>query len=289
MKLYIIGNGFDLAHGLPTNYQDYCDYLVKHDETWFISMLEYYFGNVSQHPHNILWSHLEKALGIYNVNDIYDYLKEGHSLDEDHVQQYVDEVEAEVQYHFVEICHKFNETFTNWCRSIDLTCAKRPNSFSFVDDDLFLTFNYTDTLEKVYGLDELQILHIHGRASKGEKLIVGHNNPAKMPLGIVDDFLDNTTNIRAIVETINNLVKKTDRIIAENQTFFTRLAGVDEVMVYGHSIEDVDMPYFEKVKQNVDNNANWKFSYHKENEVDNKNNVAKQLGIDAGHYLLFNV
>lgn len=54
MKLYILGNGFDLAHGMPTKYQDYYDYLVKQGETWFIRMLEYYFGNVSRHPHNIL-------------------------------------------------------------------------------------------------------------------------------------------------------------------------------------------------------------------------------------------
>ena len=289
MKLYILGNGFDLAHGLPTNYHDYYDYLVKQEETWFIKMLEYYFGNVPQHPHNILWSQLEKALGIYDVNDIYDYLKEDHTLDEDHVSQYVGEVEAEIQYHFVEICHKFNETYTDWCQSIDLSGITRQKNFSFVDDDLFLSFNYTDTLEKVYGLDDMQILHIHGRASKGDELIVGHNNPAKMPLGIVDDFLDNTANIRAIVDTINNLVKNTGRIIAENNTFFTGLANVDEVVIYGHSIEEVDMPYFEKVKQSVKSNANWKFSYHNENEVGHKNDVAKRLGMGAGHYTLFNV
>lgn len=220
------------------------------------------------------------------MNDIYDYLKEGHALDEDHALQYVGEVEAEVQYHFVEICHKFNETFADWCQSIDLTGTTRQKNFSFVDDDLFLTFNYTDTLETVYGLDEMQILHIHGRASEGDELIVGHNNPAKMPFGIVDDFLDNTANILAIVESINNLVKNTGLIIAENQSFFTGLIGVDEVVVCGHSIEVVDMPYFEEVKQSVDNNTNWKFSYYKENEIDHTSDVAKQLGIDAGHYML---
>lgn len=289
MKLYILGNGFDLAHGLPTKYNDYYDFLVKQHETWFIRMLEYYFGNDTQHPHNILWSQLEKALGIYNVNDIYDYLKEDHTLDEEHVSQYVGEVEAEVQYHFVDICYKFNVTFSDWYQSIDLAGATRQKNFSFVNDDLFLTFNYSDTLEKVYGLDEMQVLHIHGRASKGDELIVGHNNPATMPNGIEDDFLDNTANICAIVETINKLVKNTGRIISENQIFFANLADVDEVEVYGHSIEDVDMPYFEKVKQSVDSKANWKFSYHKEIEVDHKNDIAKQFGIDAGHYMLFKV
>lgn len=29
MKLYIIGNGFDLNHGIPTSYNNYCNYLVR--------------------------------------------------------------------------------------------------------------------------------------------------------------------------------------------------------------------------------------------------------------------
>lgn len=28
-KLFIIGNGFDMAHGLPTSYNDFREYLIK--------------------------------------------------------------------------------------------------------------------------------------------------------------------------------------------------------------------------------------------------------------------
>ena len=41
-----------------------------------------------------------------------------------------------------------------------------------------------DTLEKVYGIEEGRVLHIHGRAASGDELIVGHNNPARMPRGM---------------------------------------------------------------------------------------------------------
>lgn len=81
-------------------------------------------------------------------------------MDIDHVSQYVGEVEAEVRYHFVEICEKFSETFTDWCHSIDLRGAKQRNEFGFNANDRFLTFNYTDTLEAVYGIDERRVLHI---------------------------------------------------------------------------------------------------------------------------------
>lgn len=33
MNLFIIGNGFDLHHGLPTSYGDYVDYLKEHNES----------------------------------------------------------------------------------------------------------------------------------------------------------------------------------------------------------------------------------------------------------------
>ena len=39
MKLFIIGNGFDIAHNLNTSYGDFRDYLEK--ENWeFLSSLE---------------------------------------------------------------------------------------------------------------------------------------------------------------------------------------------------------------------------------------------------------
>lgn len=284
MRLWIIGNGFDLAHSMPTNYADYHHYLLKQNENWLVGMLEYYFGNDAHLSRNILWSQLEKALGIYDVKAIYDFLKEGHSLDIDHVQQYVGEVEAEVQYHFVGICDKFNETFNGWCEQIELEGVKPLSVFGFSANDIFLTFNYTDTLERIYSIDEKQVLHIHGRASKGEELIVGHNNPAKMPDGIEDDFLDNTANYLAIVDTINHLEKKSKRIIDEHRAFFNRLGSVDEIIVYGHSIERVDFGYFEEVKRDVNANAHWKFYCYDKSKKKHFDDVVIQLGLSNNQY-----
>ncbi|WP_051126707.1 AbiH family protein [Pseudomonas coronafaciens] len=38
----------------------------------------------------------------------------------------------------------------------------------------YLTFNYTNTLAKIYGIDPDQVLHIHGSADNGDELILGH-------------------------------------------------------------------------------------------------------------------
>lgn len=284
MRLWILGNGFDLAHGLPTSYKDYHQFLKKQGEKWFMGLLEYFFGYDVSSRKNILWSQLEKALGMYSLKGIYDFLQEGHTFDIDHAMRSVGEIEAEVQYHFVGICEKFTETFTQWCEGIDLSNATPKSMFGFSGTDKFLTFNYTDTVEQAYGIDEKQVLHIHGRASKGEELIVGHNNPATMPKGIKDDFIDHTANYRAIVDSINSLEKKTKRIIADNRLFFDGLGNVDEVMVYGHSVEEVDMPYFEEVEKSIAPGAHWTFYCYDKNKVRHYDDVAKGLGVSGSRY-----
>lgn len=289
-KLYIIGNGFDLAHGIPTRYRDYHEWLKAEGEQWMMDMLEFYFGNEPGEHRNILWSDLERALGVYSIKDIYDFLRGGHKLDIDHVMRSVGEVEAEVQYHFVEICHKFNETFARWCRSIDLTSASKLSLFNFTPSDRFLTFNYSDTLEKVYGVAESQILHIHGRAVQpNDEMIVGHNRPATMPQEIEEDFYDHEANYKAIIDTVNKLEKKTREIIGRNRKFFNAQNDVKEVVVVGHSVADVDMPYFEVVKKNIASGANWRFSYYNDIDVVHIHDVAAELGLDTAHYSVFHI
>ena len=45
-----------------------------------------------------------------------------------------------------------------------------------IEDSFFINFNYTDVLEGLYKILEERVLHIHGRSSKSEHLIYGHNN-----------------------------------------------------------------------------------------------------------------
>lgn len=282
--LHIIGNGFDLAHGLPTSYWDYHQFLKENGEDWFIGMMENYFGNLPaldgyRQQGNILWSDLEKALGEYNVDDIFSYLKDGHTLDIDRVQQSIDEVEAELKYHFVDIKQQFQETFADWCRSIDVTKAKAKIIPHFDPNGLFLTFNYSDTLERVYGIPDKNILHIHGRASNPDsEIIVGHNNPAKLTKAYKEDFYDVPAYMNIIVETINGLHKDQEGIIGRNAKFFNSLNVIDKVVVYGHSMEAVDMPYFEAVQSEVQSNTRWHFSYYNEEEKDVKRDKAHSIG-----------
>lgn len=59
MKLYIIGNGFDIAYGIPSKYSDFMNFVWKKDEQ-LGEFLDNYF------PGKNLWEDFENTLG--NVN-----------------------------------------------------------------------------------------------------------------------------------------------------------------------------------------------------------------------------
>ena len=51
-------------------------------------------------------------------------------------------------------------------------------------DDLFLNFNYTKTLEALYGLPAKSVCHIHGVHGKGQLMFGdGQDGDRKLPLG----------------------------------------------------------------------------------------------------------
>ena len=60
--LYIVGNGFDRYHDLPTSYSNFYTFLKNNGKDTFIRQLETYFGS-SINGKSDLWSDLEVALG----------------------------------------------------------------------------------------------------------------------------------------------------------------------------------------------------------------------------------
>lgn len=49
------------------------------------------------------------------------------------------------------------------------------------NDNIYLSFNYTNTLEKLYGVRKNNICYIHGDASINNQLIFGHRNDSYYP------------------------------------------------------------------------------------------------------------
>ena len=131
--------------------------------------------------------------------------------------------------------------------------------FNRARSNYFFTFNYTRTLERIYGIPESNICHIHGvlnsaknlRDTTSGDLIFGHGRE------IFDTGVTNTPN------TAYNINKKpVKRCIINNQLFFEKLEGITDIYSYGFSFGDVDMPYIKKICHSIGDtfNVTWHFN-----------------------------
>lgn len=66
--LYIIGNGFDIAHGLKTTYNDFKNWLEKLGFRSFVKRMETLYPEVKNG--NGEWSDIETALGHFTMEDV---------------------------------------------------------------------------------------------------------------------------------------------------------------------------------------------------------------------------
>ena len=58
----------------------------------------------------------------------------------------------------------------------------------------------------------------------------------------------------------DSTTKKCEDIIKNHEDFFDGLSDMEEVFVIGHSLSEVDYPYFEEVRSKCD--AQWHIGYH---------------------------
>lgn len=73
--------------------------------------------------------------------------------------------------------------------------------------------------------------------------------------------------------------KKTDEIIANHQTFFASLSHIENIVVIGHSLSNVDYPYFKEILKNTHNNKNWIISWFSSRDLENINTFAQEMDI----------
>lgn len=260
--LIIIGNGFDLACGIKSRYCDFRQWLVSKNMNHFIDLMDIFFSNKRD-----VWGDIEKALGEYDESSILDFCIPNKEIDYDHPTRYVASVEDSPDSVFRPVLDEFVEIFTDWVNDIDITRAKKIRELPTISK--YITFNYTETLETIYGIPESNILHIHGSRLSGNDYIVGHNN-YRDP----DDVYNDDSELYFVQETwgkiiawMNELLKNTEFIIADNKEYFNSLSEIEQVIVYGHSLYEVDWPYMEEVINQIGKDKPWRISYHEEKDL----------------------
>ena len=291
--LIIIGNGFDLHHGLATSYSDYRDWLLGHDEQVVTDFESFdYATGCLLHESSLCrksssmevvdrrWSSLEESLGIEWDDLCYETLEHTYpDLSEDNPGW--DDFWVELQVRLEYLKQLTRDRFREWVESIDISKAQPvldlPGTASFI------TFNYTPTLEYVYGVRPDKILHIHGRVlDKNEPLQFGSpdNNPNELQKMLedkygMDDFYGATIHQGATVacdrcaDTWKNIEGNNDAL----NHFLDTLAKINTVIIMGNSFDKVDKPYYRDVLAPRYRDAEWVFCEYDPNED-------KQYGID---------
>lgn len=266
-KLYIIGNGFDITHGLNTKLSDYREFLKKQDP----EAIEFFDENF----HITEWNKAEEVLGEVE----HEIIKERslwawpNMLDDNpKYGDYIYEINKNID-NGIRLASDSN--LRNWILSINISDLKPLLNIDKSEGALYLNFNYTEVLEKIYLIPDKNILHIHGQVSCPQrKLQFGHNSPTecerlltrlndpKRNEGI--DFgyiLDEAEEI--IAEYYWKTKKDVNGNISKNVYFWGSLNDVSEVFVLGHSCQSIiDFPYFLKVKENISKNVKWTYVYY---------------------------
>ena len=270
-RLYIIGNGFDLHHGIPSYYGCFKCYLKRTDCIDYIHIFEYLADE------NSLWSNFEKSLGTLDSSKFEKFIELYKKID---VQQRGLPDYIARQNAIDTIYSSIGTLFREWINSLNFQGVNQKVNIC-IEQSIFLNFNYTPTLEKVYKVSRNNIRYIHNTLD--DELIFGH--------GLTDLEIDkhtgniNDAELRTEFKSLMKALRKdTDGIIRKNQDFFNALNGILEVFVLGHSLSDVDMPYFKQIKENVSSEALWTVSIYDDSsskERSEKEARLNKIGIES--------
>ena len=237
-----------------------------------------------------MWNDFENALGSFDDGEIKEMSEAAYLNYDDNYYNYDRAISDELEF-----STKISEYLLEWIKSIDIKAKPVVSHKIINNDNIFINFNYTDTLEKVYDIANNNILYIHGRALSNERLIIGHHNvfayAGKQPLLLtyqeMDEWIEYQMNMsweesekenqigRYFVDTY----KDTDQIIARNKIFFDTINDVKIIFVLGHSLAYIDFSYFQKIKESVSEDCVWNITYHSVKDENNVKDFVKKLGI----------
>lgn len=272
--LFIIGNGFDIAHEIESKYSDFRKFEIKRGNQRFVDLMDIFFSNQTD-----FWSDIETALGQYDEDSIIDFCNPEEEFDIDHPTRSESAYADSPDFIFHPLLEDLKAEFRNWVNDIDISIAERIIRLS--EDAQYLTFNYTDTLETIYNIPMQNVFHIHGaRNNVHDEYIVGHSNLRDKDTAFDDDDVYFKQETRAkVIGWMNDVYKDADAIIYRQDKYFNSLKGIQQVIVLGHSLNDVDLPYFKRIIKETGNDVVWKFSYYGKRDIDNINRFIAVTGL----------
>lgn len=286
--LYVIGNGFDLHHGLETDFSDFKRFVGARCPKLQATVGEYLYalrGN---------WANLEEALAKFDVDQLIGHAE--NFLVPYGADHWSDSYHHDYQYEINEVVRAISSElkaeFYLWIKQIQIpTSISSSNRLKLEHDAIFLNFNYTPTIQKLYSVDHSRILHIHGSvADKEGDIVLGHGwKPADRPKlnkGQDPDEIDSRVmQGNALIEHyFADTFKPTNALIKRNQRFFDSLSDVSNVYVWGHSLSAIDLPYFVAIAASIAvNSPTWHVSHYSVLSVPTNAAAMSSIGVSASN------
>ncbi|MFT4955332.1 MAG: hypothetical protein ACI8U3_001720 [Brevundimonas sp.] len=271
-KLFIIGNGFDIHHGIRSRYTDFADWVETVDSEVH-SAVERFLPTWVDAEGNVqnAWSDLENNLENFDIEQLLDYgsnFLPSYGAD-DWSESGHHDFEYELDRVISALSVGLHRNFVRWLGTLSIPSQTLVPVRSIDPQAKFLSFNYTPTIQTLYGAKN--ILHIHGSlADKNSQIVLGHGwTPGAKDRWEARIDEDTDTRVaggyRLIDEYFRETFKPTAKIIERNIAFFKGLGDVSDVYVFGHGLAEVDAPYFAEMLQYIPEDVDWTISYHGDN------------------------
>ena len=266
--LYILGNGFDKAQGMATGYPDFYRHLTDNVKDRSI-LLDKMMSAISENT--ALWSDMECGLGEFTIitNDTEEFDNFYFELN-GHLQNYL-KTENDKFIPTDKLKNKFNNDLVAFDKYLGALDKVRYGAF--VDKYGFssiyisvITLNYTDTLEKILGLNagdtpkglganiHLQnIVHIHGQLENSIIIGVDGENQIK------NESFRSNDNIRdCMIKMQSNQVMKETRHLQCKSLIET----ANLIVLMGVSLGDTDAYWWKLIGKSLVNRKNLAIIQH---------------------------
>ena len=159
----------------------------------------------------------------------------------------------------------------------------------FCSDSYFVTFNYTKTLENLYGIPNGHILHIHGPVDFLDSIQFGtpENNPIiaqndlEKQFRQQDEFYSVSVEpgVSSLVGCMNHMHKDIAGNMGRLETFVDGICGIDEIIIMGHSFSGIDAPYYSQKLIPKFFNVNWTIYVHNDRDMDEAQQFVRYYNI----------
>lgn len=194
--LTIIGNGFDLGHGLPTRFDDFINSnpILYREKYGMFSNGNNSWNEIESKYEDLLCSvmnerylkdpteELDRIRSEYGMNDYgevnyYGYEYEGYDEEISKITDYIGLLE--------DFEHDFLKYLNKCCNDSILRTLKRKKHILEIiaSSERIITFNYTHTLETLYGARN--IIHIHGDID--DTIAIGSGALEEVKTSVIDD------------------------------------------------------------------------------------------------------